>query len=148
MVQPRFVMSQRTRETLVADAVGYFQVTIGSGAIDVAVNRAAEYAGDKIWSQLAHDWLGHNCKGFARLAALPTGVQPRRQGCTHYDVTTMASEHRSGQPRQELSAHMLKIDALPGAYVLTLSGGDTRLTSGSSTGQVYSSHSSGGGSRY
>ncbi len=70
MAQPRFVMSERTREALVAEAVDDFDDFITSGAIDTVVNRAAGYVGDEIWSELTRDWRGRNCKGLARLARM------------------------------------------------------------------------------
>jgi hypothetical protein len=70
MAQPRIVMSERARETLVAEAIDYFEATIDAGILTAAANRAADYAGDRIWAGLTHDWLGRNCKGLARLAVL------------------------------------------------------------------------------
>jgi hypothetical protein len=97
MAQPRFVLSERTRETLVAEAVDYFQATIDSGAINAAADRAAEYAGDKIWSQLTHDWLGRNCNGLARLAR----VTLKGKDWVHESIGQMAGSllERLGTPR-------------------------------------------------
>ncbi|MEU8210335.1 hypothetical protein AB0B85_14180 [Micromonospora sp. NPDC049044] len=59
-----------TRGRLIAEAVEICEVAIASGAVAAVEKRAAHYAGEEVWTQLAHRKIGRNCRWLARLARM------------------------------------------------------------------------------